>query len=131
MATTNGKDYIDFDMDFTAHPTTGDLVQVKKNNVINRSIQNILKTAWYERLMQPDISGGVGGLLFENFGPLTDSRLAKAIKNSIQKFEPRAIVKKVKVIRKEEQNAYQIYIEYLPDNSTQTESTETYLERTG
>ena len=131
MATTNGKDYIDFDMDFTAHPTTGDLVQVKKNNVINRQIQNILKTAWYERLMQPDISGGVGGLLFENFGPLTDSRLAKAIRNSIEKFVPMAIVQKVKVIRKEEQNAYQIYIEYLPDNSTQTESTETYLERTG
>tara|TARA_B100001996_G_scaffold348719_1_gene307047 strand:- start:393 stop:785 length:393 start_codon:yes stop_codon:yes gene_type:complete len=129
MATTNGKDYIDFDMEFTAHPTTGDLVQVKKNNVINRQIQNIVKTAWYERLMQPDISGGVGGLLFENFGPLTDSRLSKAIENSIAKFVPMAQVQKVKVIRKEEQNAYQIYIEYLPDNSTTTVTTEAYLER--
>ncbi len=129
MATTNGKDYIDFDMEFTAHPTTGDLVQVKKNNVINRQIQNIVKTAWYERLMQPNISGGVEGLLFENFGPLTDSRLAKAIKNSISKFVPIAQVKKVKVIRKEDQNAYQIYIEYLPDNSTTTVTTEAYLER--
>ena len=129
MATTNGKDYIDFDMEFTAHPTTGDLVQVKKNNVINRQIQNIVKTAWYERLMQPGISGGVGGLLFENFGPLTDSRLSKAIENSIAKFVPMAQVQKVKVIRKEEQNAYQIYIEYLPDNSTTTVTTEAYLER--
>ena len=130
MATTHGKDYIDFDMEFTPHPAHGDLVQVKKNNVISRSIKNIMKTAGYERLMQPNVSGGVSDLLFENFGPLTDARLAKAIQYSIEQFEPRAIVKKVKVIRLEDENAYQIYIEYLPDNSSEIESTEVYLERT-
>ena len=76
MATTNGKDYIDFDMEFTPHPAHGDLVQVKKNNVISRSIKNIMKTAAYERLFQPNVTGGVSDLLFENFGPLTDARLA-------------------------------------------------------
>ena len=130
MATTHGKDYIDFDMEFTPHPAHGDLVQVKKNNVISRSIKNIMKTAGYERLMQPNVTGGVSDLLFENFGPLTDARLAKAIQYSIEQFEPRAIVKKVKVIRLEDENAYQIYIEYLPDNSSEIESTEVYLERT-
>jgi len=129
MATTNGKDYIDFDMEFTAHPTTGDLVQVKKNNVINRSINNITKTNAYERLFQPDIQGGISNLLFENFGPLTDNRLSKAIKHAIQVYEPRAIVKKIKVLRQEDDNAYQIYIEYQPDNSSEIESTEIYLER--
>ena len=44
MATTHGQDYIDFDMDMTAHPDHGDLTQVKKNNVISRSIKNIMKT---------------------------------------------------------------------------------------
>ena len=130
MATTNGKDYIDFDMEFTPHPAHGDLVQVRKNNVINRSINNIMKTNDYERLFQPDISGGVAGLLFENFGDLTDSRLAEAVENSIKSYEPRAKVQRVKVLRLEDQNAYQIYIEYLPDNSSETESTEVYLERT-
>ena len=43
MATTHGKDYIDFDMDFGKHPAHGDLEQVKKNNVISRSINNIIK----------------------------------------------------------------------------------------
>ena len=130
MATTNGKDYIDFDMEFTPHPAHGDLVQVKKNNVISRSIKNIMKTAAYERLFQPAVTGGISDLLFENFGPLTDARLAKSIQYSIEQFEPRAIVKRVKVIRLEDENAYQIYIEYLPDNSSEIESTEVYLERT-
>ena len=40
------------------------------------------------------------------------------------------IVQKVIVNRMEDDNAYQIRIEYLPDNSTETESTEVYLERT-
>ena len=53
-----------------------------------------------------------------------------AIKHSIEQYEPRAIVQKVIVNRMEDDNAYQIRIEYLPDNSTETESTEVYLERT-
>jgi len=130
MATTHGKDYVDFDMDFGSHPAHGDLEQVKKNNVINRSISNIMKTNPYERLFQPEIQGGISNLLFENFGPLTDSRLASAITNAIETYEPRAIVKKVLVGRLEDENAYQIYIEYQPDNSAETASTEVYLERT-
>ena len=130
MATTRGKDYTDFDMDFGSHPAHGDLEQVKKNNVINRSINNLMKTNAYERLFQPDIQGGISNLLFENFGPLTDSRLGAAIEHAIETYEPRANVKKVDVLRLEDQNAYQIYIEYTPDNSSETESTEVYLERT-
>ena len=130
MATTHGQEYIDFDMDFKSHPDHGDLTQVKKNNVISRSIKNIMKTAPNERLFQPNVNGGVADLLFENFGPLTDSRLQVAIKHSIEQYEPRAIVQKVIVNRMEDDNAYQIRIEYLPDNSTETESTEVYLERT-
>ena len=130
MATTHGKEYVDFDMDMTSHPAHGDLEQVKKNNVISRSINNIMKTSPYERLFQPDIQGGISNLLFENFGPLTDARMGAAIQHAIETYEPRAIVKKINVIRLEEDNAYQIYIEYTPDNSSELASTEVYLERT-
>ena len=129
MATTHGKQYVDFDMDMGSHPAHGDLEQVKKNNVISRSINNIMKTSPYERLFQPDVQGGISNLLFENFGPLTDSRLQSAIKHAINTYEPRAIVKKVDITRLEDDNAYQIYIEYQPDNSSETASTEVYLER--
>ena len=89
-----------------------------------------MKTSPYERLFQPEIQGGISNLLFENFGPLTDSRIEAAVKHAIDTYEPRAIVKKVDVIRLDEDNAYQIYIEYQPDNSADTASTEVYLERT-
>ena len=43
MATTYGKQYVDFDMDFTVHPSTGDLSTVKKSTVINRSNSKFIK----------------------------------------------------------------------------------------
>ena len=39
MATTYGKDYVDFDLDFDKHPAHGDLTQVKKSTAISRSLK--------------------------------------------------------------------------------------------
>ena len=130
MATTYGKQYIDFDMDFTKHPSTGDLSTVKKSTAINRSIKNLLKTKLNERLFQPDVDNGLEILLFENFNSLTSSRLKEAIKYTIDKYEPRADVTNVTVRANEEENAYEIQITYVPDNDVQEANLEVYLERT-
>ena len=130
MATTYGKDYVDFDMDFTKHPSHGDLSKVKKSTAISRSIKNLLSTRSNERLFQPDIENGIGILLFENFSKLTTSRLEKAIRYTIEKYEPRAIVGNVTVNAKEDQNAYEVKITYMPDNDARETNLEVYLERT-
>ena len=116
MATTYGKDYVDFDMDFTKHPSTGDLSTVKKSTAISRSIKNLLRTQANERLFQPNIDSGIGILLFENFSKLTSSRLQSAIRSAIETYEPRAIIGNVTVNAKEDENAYEVIITYLPDN---------------
>ena len=130
MATTYGKDYVDFDMDFDKHPAHGDLTQVKKSTAINRSLKNILMTNAGERLFQPDIDSGIGVLLFENFSALTTSRLESVIKQAVEKYEPRADLQNVTVHAKEEENAYQIIITYIPDNDVLETNLEVYLERT-
>ena len=130
MATTYGKDYVDFDMDFTKHPAHGDLSTVKKSTAISRSIRNLLSTQANERLFQPDIDSGIGILLFENFSPLTTSRLESVIKQAVEKYEPRADLQNVTVKANEEENAYQIIITYIPDNDIQETNLEVYLERT-
>ena len=130
MATTFGKQYIDFDMDFTIHPSTGDLSTVRKSTVINRSIQNLLSTKINERLFQPNTDNGIEILLFENFSRLTTARLEKAIRYTIEKYEPRARVGNVTVNAKEDQNAYEVKITYMPDNDARETNLEVYLERT-
>ena len=130
MATTYGKDYVDFDMDFDKHPAHGDLIQVKKSTAINRSLRNILNTAQGERLFQPDINGGLGPLLFENFNDLTTSRIESKIRQAIGKFEPRADVQSINVIPNPRENAYLVNIVYIPDNDIRETTIEVYLERT-
>ena len=130
MATTYGKDYVDFDMDFTKHPSHGDLSKIKKSTAISRSIKNLLMTNSNERLFQPDIENGIGILLFENFSKLTTSRLEKAIRYTIEKYEPRATIANITVNANEEENAYEVKITYMPDNDIQETNLEVYLERT-
>ena len=130
MATTYGKQYIDFDMDFTTHPSTGDLSTVKKSTAISRSIRNLLSTKVNERLFQPNVDNGIEILLFENFNSLTSSRLEEAIRHTIEKYEPRAEVTNVTVQANEDENAYEIQITYMPDNDVQEANLEVYLERT-
>tara|TARA_Y100000590_G_scaffold371357_1_gene433735 strand:- start:1332 stop:1724 length:393 start_codon:yes stop_codon:yes gene_type:complete len=130
MATTYGKDYVDFDMDFTKHPSHGDLSKVKKSTAISRSIKNLLSTKSNERLFQPDVDNGIGILLFENFSNLTTARLEKAIRFTIEKYEPRAIIGNVTVKAQEDRNAYEVLITYMPDNDARETNLEVYLERT-
>ena len=130
MATTYGKDYVDFDMDFTKHPSHGDLSTVKKSTAISRSIKNLLSTQANERLFQPDMDSGIGILLFENFSKLTTSRLEKTIKHTIEKYEPRAKIANITVKAKEDENAYEVIIIYMPDNDLQETTLEVYLQRT-
>ena len=129
MATTYGKDYIDFDMDFDKHPSHGDLLTVKKTTAISRSINNLIKTQMGERLFQPGIEGGLNALLFEPYGVLTTSRIKKTIKQTINKYEPRANLKMVTVVADEDNNAYLINIIYIPDNDVQETNLEVLLER--
>ena len=130
MATTYGKDYVDFDMDFTKHPSHGDLSTVKKSTAISRSIRNLLSTKINERLFQPNVDNGIEVLLFEHFNALTSSRLKEAIKYAIDKYEPRAEVTNITVHANQDENAYEINITYMPDNDVQEANLEVYLERT-
>ena len=129
MATTYGKDYIDFDLDFGKHPAHGDLLTVKKTTAISRSINNLIRIQAGERLFQPGLEGGLNALLFEPYGALTTSRIKKTIKYTISRYEPRADVKLVTVVADEPNNAYLINIIFVPDNDVKETNIEVYLER--
>ena len=129
MATTYGKDYKDFDLDFGKHPAHGDLLTVKKTIAISRSINNLIRIQAGERLFQPEIEGGLNALLFEPYGVLTTSRIIKTIKHVIGRYEPRADVQLVTVVADEANNAYLINIIFIPDNDVKETNIEVYLER--
>jgi phage baseplate assembly protein W len=126
---TNKKSYADLSFDFTANPQTGDVATVKDAVSVKRGIKNILLTAPFERLFQPEVGSGIKNLLFEPMTPLTEQRLSDACRDAIEAWEKRASVIDIAVISEEEYNRYRVAIKFSINNSLETEQVDVFLNR--
>jgi phage baseplate assembly protein W len=81
--------YADLDMNFKAHPITGDLSIKKDSDAIKQSIKNIMLTNYYERPFKPSLGGGFRDLLFALDTERRVKRAQRKIKKTIEDFEPR------------------------------------------
>ena len=126
---TYKKSYADLSFDFTANPQTGDVATVKDAVSVKRGIKNILLTAPFERLFQPEIGSGIKNILFEPMTPLTEQRLSDACRDAIEAWEKRASVIDITVISEEEYNRYRVAIKFSINNSLETEQVDVFLNR--
>ena len=126
---TYKKSYKDLSFDFTANPQTGDVATVKDAVSVKRGIRNILLTAPFERLFQPEIGSGIKNILFEPMTPLTEQRLSDACRDAIDAWEKRASVINIAVIAEEDYNRYRVAIKFSINNSLITEEVDVFLNR--
>lgn len=126
---TYKKTYKDLSFDFTANPQTGDVATVKDAVSVKRGIKNILLTAPFERLFQPEVGSGIKNILFEQMTPLTEQRLSDACADAIDAWEKRASVINITVISDEEYNRYRVAIKFSINNSLETEQVDVFLNR--
>ncbi len=126
---TYKKSYADLSFDFTANPQTGDVATVKDAVSVKRGIKNILLTAPFERLFQPEVGSGIKNMLFEPMTPLTEQRLSDACADAIDAWEKRASVIDITVISEEEYNRYRVAIKFNINNSLETEQVDVFLNR--
>ena len=126
---TYKKSYADLSFDFTANPQTGDVATVKDAVSVKRGIKNVLLTAPFERLFQPEFGSGIKNILFEPMTPLTEQRLSDACRDAIDAWEKRASVINITVISEEEYNRYRVAIKFNINNSLETEQVDVFLNR--
>ena len=126
---TYKKSYKDLSFDFTANPQTGDVATVKDVVSVKRGIKNILLTAPFERLFQPEIGSGIKNILFEPMTPLTEQRLSDACADAIDAWEKRASVIDIAVISEEDYSRYRVAIKFSINNSLETEQVDVFLNR--
>lgn len=122
-------DYSDLDLDFIAHPTTGDVVRKTGSDAIKRSVRNLILTNFYDRKFRPGIGSNAQKLLFENANPLTVSFLRDAIREVIENYEPRIQLLDVQVQFDYDNNGYNVGLAYIILNRSATVTTTIFLER--
>ena len=79
----------DLSMSFQANPLTKDLIALKNENAIARSLKNIVFTLPGEKFFNPDFGSRITASLFENINDVTASIIVDEIIDSVQRYEPR------------------------------------------
>jgi phage baseplate assembly protein W len=79
----------DISMTFQVNPLNYDLISLKNESAISRSIRNIVFTLPGEKFFNPDFGSRVSRSLFENIDEISASIIRDEIRNSIINYEPR------------------------------------------
>ncbi len=123
------KVFSDIRADMASHPVSDDLLLHNNEASIETSIKNLLLTDRYERLMQPRIGSDLKAMLFENFSAQTERRLADAIRETIENYEPRCNLMDVMIEGDPDRNQYLAVIEYAVRSSESPQSFSIILDR--
>ena len=85
----------DISMSFQTNPLTSDLIAMKNENAIARSVKNIVFTNPGEKFFNPRFGSRITESLFENADDLTAIEIQTQIEESINRYEPRVRLRSV------------------------------------
>ena len=83
------KGFKDLSMSFQINPLNYDLIALKNESAIARSIRNLVLTYPGERFFNEDLGSKVSQSLFENIDEISASIIKDEIENTINNYEPR------------------------------------------
>lgn len=130
---TRRNDYSDLDLDFIAHPTTGDVVKKTGVDAIKRSVRNLILTNFYDRPFRSYIGSNAQKLLFDNINMFTATFLRDAIEEVITNFEPRVRLPEdgsaIEVSVNPDLNGYNVRITLIIVNRGEPTTISLFLER--
>ena len=106
------KGFLDLSASFQENPLSNDLIALKNESAIARSVRNLVLTIQGERPFQPVLGTGVSRLLFENMDKLTASAIRSEIRTTIENYEPRVEINEIIVEPDPEGNAMDVTLQY-------------------
>jgi len=83
------KGFKDLSMSFQVNPVNYDLISLKNETAIARSIRNLVLTYPGERFFNQNLGSNIGRSLFENIDDFSASTIKDEIENTINNYEPR------------------------------------------
>jgi len=106
------RSFIDVIMSFQSNPLNDDLVALKNETAIARSIRNIVFTNPGEKFFQPNFGSRISESLFENLDDISALTIQDEIEDSIRKYEPRVSLIDVTVNPNFDANQFDVVISY-------------------
>jgi len=129
-ATKRQRTFSDLDLNFTAHPVTGDVARLYDENAIKRSVRNLLQTNNFERPFHSEIGSQIRALLFEPASPVLNTMLKRVIVDTITTFEPRVVVNSVTVSSNADNNSLNVTLIFTIVNTVNPVTMNVVLQRT-
>ena len=104
--------FLDISASWQNNPLSNDLIGLKNENAIARSVRNLILTTQGERPFQPVLGSNVNNLLFDNMDKLTASALKDEIRNTIENYEPRVELEDIIVDPNFDNNEFNVTVQY-------------------
>ena len=102
----------DISATFQTNPLNDDLIAIKNETAIARSIRNIVFTLPGEKFFDEDFGSKINASLFENLDDISANIIAAEIRSSIKIYEPRVELISVRLNTDYDSNAYNATIVY-------------------
>ena len=129
MARTS-RTFSDLDLNFTAHPVTGDINIRYDADAIKTSVKNLVLTQNYERPFHSEIGSPINGLLFDLATPLLTITLQRTITDLINNHEPSFFLNDVVINVSPDNNSVYVSIYFTILNTLNPITLDLILERT-
>ena len=102
----------DISMTFQRHPLTDDLIALKNEQAIARSLRNIVFTTPGEKFFNETFGSRISNALFDNVDDISASLIIDEIRQSITNYEPRVDLLDVKAEPNFDNNEFNVRIVY-------------------
>ena len=106
------RGFKDISMTFQSNPLNDDLIAIKNENAIARSLRNIVFTTPGEKFFNESFGSRISESVFENIDSITATIITDEIRESIDNYEPRVNLISVKAFPNYNNNSFDVTITY-------------------
>ena len=102
----------DISMSVHANHLNNDLIGLKNENAIARSVKNIVFTVPGEKFFNENFGSEISAVLFENINDISAAAIEDQIRISIENYEPRVELIDVEAFPNFDNNQFDVVINY-------------------
>ena len=106
------QSFKDISMTFQVNPLNYDLIALKNETAIARSIRNLVFTEPGEVFFNENLGSFINKVLFENMDDMTSSVIRDQIDSVIRNYEPRVELIDITVLPNYDEGEYNVTINY-------------------